>query len=220
MLASIKSMLSSRVFPTGGIFTLHSGEVVPDPVCNYIFLVRSGLVIAERSVGKNRQDRLYFPGDIFGFQKMSDLQPLVGRRERLIARGDVQVEFWTTHELQEFVDRYQVNSFELLQLLADTIEDEIVWATFRSGRALHRLVNLFLALNDRYGLQGIMPSITHKDWASIVGITRENVPSQLNKLEKGGLVESKRVGHRSQLHLSDVPGLKILVGKTRESTRK
>lgn len=103
----------------------------------------------------------------------------------------------TLAPLNRFIDFFKENpdisqdlAFEVMKRL-DRILKRLEYAVF--GNACQKVASIILVLNEAFGEKVgrgsvIQVPLTHRDIASIVGITRETVSIEIKKLERKGIV--------------------------------
>jgi len=186
-----------------------------DAVDRDVYFVISGLVRVGAQAGRGR--RIIFrdigAGELFGVHTAIDGKPrladAVAVRESLLASMSPEV-------FRAILANHASVRERLLRLLAGTVRDLADrLLDLGAQRVQSRIWLELLRLARDAGIQGnaarIEPAPTHKDIASRVGTSREEVTRELSRLARQGLFE--RAGRT--LVLSDVAGLERLAGETR-----
>lgn len=109
------------------------------------------------------------------------------------------IEVWKAPrgEFQEFIRSNPAILFELIKRIIvrlKGIQQRIEELAF--GNANHKVASILLICADRFGaktVEGvkILVPLTHKDIASLIGLTRETVSIEMNKLKKKGVFKSE-----------------------------
>lgn len=112
------------------------------------------------------------------------------------------IEVWKAPraEFQEYIRSNPTVLFELLKRIIvrlKGIQQRIEELAF--GNANHKVASILLICADRFGVKTtsgirILVPLTHKDIAALVGLTRETVSIEMNKLKKKGIFQAEN-GH-------------------------
>lgn len=116
------------------------------------------------------------------------------------ALTDIEVWKAPRAEFQEYIRSNPHILFELVKRIIvrlKGIQQRIEELAF--GNANHKVASILLICADRFGIKTtegvkILVPLTHKDIAALVGLTRETVSIEMNKLKKKGVFISKN-GH-------------------------
>ncbi|HEY2335772.1 MAG TPA: cyclic nucleotide-binding domain-containing protein [Burkholderiales bacterium] len=180
-----------------------------------VYFVISGLVRAGAQAGRGRQIifRDIGAGELFGVHTAIDGKPrladAVAVRESLLASMSPEV-------FRAILANHASVRERLLRLLAGTVRDLAErLLDLGAQRVQSRIWLELLRLAREAGIEAnaarIEPAPTHKDIASRVGTSREEVTRELSRLARQGLLE--RAGRT--LALRDVAALERLAGETR-----
>jgi CRP-like cAMP-binding protein len=188
------------------------GKVIlrPDEQPGMVYLIKEGRVKVSRYSADGREQILALlePGDLFG--ELS----LVGKGEPVHVEAFEDSLICTLYrgDFIELIRNQPELMLHVMRVLADRLrqtEEEIADLVFRTVPA--RLASLLLRLAETHGEtngRGMRLSLrlTHHDFASMIGATRETVTSTLSDFRDDGLIDVDK----RHIVIRDPEGLRLL----------
>lgn len=198
-----------RTFPRGGIVYL------PHQDCATAYLLAEGRIRICSLTPDGKSATLAFiePGELFGEIGLLQSGLREETAEAVLTSTVVLLPVAGIRELMEESGSLTLSISHLMGFRRHRIERRLRHLLFCSNR--DRMVHLLLELAESYGQQvagGIELTLrlSHQDFASLIGATRESVTMVLGELQDAGLVELRR----RALRICRPAALAALVGVT------
>jgi len=179
----------------------------------YLFEVRRGLVklYTLSSNSKENIGAVYGPGDLFPLSWLINqnrpgvcIEALTDCKLNLIALRHFRKQVETDSELSvEFVKRV----CRQFSLFATTVNN--LGFKFGKERIAYCLLVLAVRFGEKKNGEIVFPYITHKDFGSVVNMTRESVNIEMNKLMKREFIEYNRLN----ITIKNPDALQKILGK-------
>jgi len=160
-----------------------------------LFYIRSGFIKGYDIDSQGDEQLLWIgsPGDIFPIVWAFNITPTV--EYFVTAFTDAEVYAVRRNEFNEFISNNPVALRELTQQMATHLNHTYSQMTFREkSRAEEKVIHSLNYLSQRFGgiqqrpVREIALPITHQDVASLTGVSRETVTSELKKLKDQGFI--------------------------------
>jgi CRP-like cAMP-binding protein len=187
--------------PHKAVVDYRRGQVIYDEgqPSNGIYLVVRGRVRTSVPTDEGSQTvvEIFSAEDFFG---ESGLLNMAQRGESATALENAALMHWSTHEIEEQVDRQPKLGLALIQMLVERCLDfEDRLQSFSLDKTPERIMRALLRFAARFGSRaedGSMriPPMTHQLISEYVGTSREIVTFQMNRLRQEGFVRYSRKG--------------------------
>ncbi|GGG29504.1 transcriptional regulator [Dokdonia pacifica] len=193
----------------GDVVTYKNGEEIfkEGANSNLIYLILKGIIKTSKmdENGKELITSLFRPDDFLGFTSFIDNVPY---QESAMAIEDVTLAAVSKNELKGILEKSQKVSFELMELLTDTLSDvksqllQMAYSSVRKKTA--QTILQFVEVLSKTPEEGIR--ISRNDLASVAGIATESLIRTLSGFKKDGYIEIEG----RNIKILNIEGLKTM----------